>query len=206
MKIKLFGLLILPLLLGESAWAQTPRPGTPATPAPAASGPVPVAKIALLDLSAFREGIGELKQKYEKLAAEFEPRAKELESIQAKLAAQEKVDTSKMTPPQIKKLSEDYEQLKKEFERKREDYQELARRREAEETAPIYEKVNDLLEKYAAQRGITMVFELTVMEQGRLLLFASNALDITDDFMKEYNKAHPVPAATAATPRRPPPR
>src|SRR5215211_3810564 len=57
----------------------------------AASGQAAKTKIGIIDVLAFRDEIGELKVKYDKLQTEFAPRYRELESMQSKLASQEKV-------------------------------------------------------------------------------------------------------------------
>jgi outer membrane protein len=161
---------------------------------------VPNAKIAIVDIGAFSEGIGELKQRYEKLAAEFVPRRTELESMQTRLASQEKVlsENKNLTPQQARKLSDDYEQLKREFQRKQEDNQALAQKREKEETEAIYAKIDKFLDGYAQRHGITYVIEASAARQSGVIVYASPAMFITEDFIKEYNKAHPVAAAPAA--------
>ncbi len=182
------------------AMAQTPVPT-----APASTGiSIPKARIAIIDTDAFREQIDELKQKYEKLQAEFAPRANELQAMQTTLAAQEKQLTEgrdKMTPQQIKKLSEDYEKLKLDLQRKTEDYQDLARKREQEETGAIYEKIQQFLDKYTQQRSITLVLRADVARETGVVVYLAPSANITEDFIKEYNKAYPVTAPAA--PKKP---
>ena len=71
-------------LMAVPALAQTPAPKPPATNQPAATASTQAAKtkIAILSFAALRELIGELKVKYEKLQAEFNPRAIELDALQ----------------------------------------------------------------------------------------------------------------------------
>jgi outer membrane protein len=209
-KMKPLAILSCLLLLVSGAAVQTPRPtsGPGAAPATPAAGAVPNAKIAIVDIGEFREEIGELKQRYEKLRAEFAPRATELESMQTKLAAQQQLLQEKgptYTPPQVRRLTAEIEQLKKEFDRKQEDYQDLARKREQEETGATYEKISKFLETYAQQRGITLVLEATRARETNLIVYLHPSADITADFIKEYNKAYPV-AAAAPAPKKPSPR
>lgn len=202
MNTKFLSLLILLVGLTASALAQT-QASRPVTSAPATSaGPVPMAKIAMLDLGTLRDGVAELKQRYEKLSAEFAKAGNELNSMQTSLEARAKVlsDTSKMTQQQIAKQTDEYAQLKKDFERTQEDYQALAGKREKEETEPVYDKILKFLDTYAKQHGITIVFEATAARESQAIIFRANPVDITQDFIKEYNKAYPVaPAAPAAT-------
>ena len=202
-------LIIGSCLVGfTAALAQTPTP-KPATPPPttaAATQQPTKTKIAILSFLALRELIGELKVKYTKLQTEFNPRAIELESLQSTIASQEKVlaENKSLTPQQARKLADDVDLKKREYQRKLEDSQEMARKREGEETTPILEKISDFLEKYCAQKGITHVFDIGRLQETGSALYVAPSANITEDFVKEYNKAFPAPTAPAAT--APPPQ
>jgi Skp family chaperone for outer membrane proteins len=201
MNNKPLSILILLACFTVGGAAQTPTPGPGAARPPAASGgAVPNAKVAIVFISAFREGIDQLKQKYQKLSAEFEPRARELETMQNSLSAKEKVlaENKGMTPQQYRKLADEFEQLKREFERKRDDSQTLARKREEEETGATYEEILKSLAAYSQQRGITVVLEGEVAQRNNIVVYALPSLDITKEFIAEYNKAHPAAAAKPA--------
>jgi len=75
-------LLLALLLLGgaSSVFAQATTPP-----------PVPKMKVGIVDILAFRDQIGELKIKYDKLQKEFATLYQELETMQGTLANQEKV-------------------------------------------------------------------------------------------------------------------
>lgn len=211
MRKKLLWTLMLVACGCTAALAQTPQPGAarpaPQAAAPAAGGAVPTAKIAVVFFATFRNEIGQLKQRYDKLTAEFDPRARDLESMQTSIAAKEKVlqENKNLTQPQYRKLTDEYEGLKKEFERKREDSQALARKREEEEAGPVLEQIQKSLAAYSQQRGITLVLEGAAAQQAGLLVYAAPGMDITQDFVKEYNKANPGPAAAAPKPASPAP-
>ena len=189
-----------------SAQTPTPKPTTPPpATAPATQQPTKT-KIAIISFLALRELIGELKIKYTKLQTEFNPRAIELESLQSTIASQEKVlaENKSLTPQQARKLADDVDLKKREYQRKLEDSQEMARRREGEETTPTLEKISDFLEKYCAQKGITHVFDIGRLQETGSALYVAPSANITEDFVKEYNKAFPAAAAPAAT--APPPQ
>ena len=57
---------------------------------------------------------------------------------------------------------------------------------------PVYDKILKYLDTYAKQRGITMVFEATAARETQSIVFRANTVDITQDFIKEYNKQNPV--------------
>ena len=194
-------------LLALPAIAQTTPPKTPATnQAAATTTQAAKTKIAILSFAALRELIGELKVKYEKLQAEFNPRAIELDALQNTIASKEKVlaENQSLTPQQGRKLSDEIEQTKREYQRKLEDSQEMARKRESEETGPILEKVSNFLEKYCERHAISHVFDIGRLQETGSALYVHPSANITEDFVKEYNKANPTPAApTTPAPKKP---
>lgn len=183
-----------------TAVAQTPAPKTPATQPAATTTQASKTKIGILSFAALRELIGELKVKYEKLQAEFNPRAIELDALQNTIASQEKVlsENKSLTQAQGRKLADEIEQKKREYQRKLEDSQEMAQKRESEETAPILEKISTFLEKYCEKNGITHVFDIGRLQETGSALYVHPSANITEDFVKEYNKANPMPAAAPA--------
>src|SRR5262245_10377733 len=132
MKMKLLLTLAFLLLAAPGAFAQ------------AAGGGATKMKVAIIDWMVFRDEIQELKAKYEKLQAEFAPKARDLESMQTSIASKQKVaqDNKTLTPQQAQKLGDEIEQLKKEYTRSLQDSQDLASKRERDETGDIYEKLN----------------------------------------------------------------
>jgi outer membrane protein len=102
-----------------------------------------------------------------------------------------------LTPQQAAKLQDEIQALQKEATRKQEDGQASAQKREQEETSAIYEKISKFLEQYCAQKGITQVLEAGKLRETGLVIYAAQAAFITDDFVKEYNKANPAPATAA---------
>lgn len=191
MKTKLFMTLALVLAATTAALAQTGG----AQPAQATK-----TKIAIIDVMAFRDGIGELKIKYEKLQTEFAPRYRELESMQSSLAAKEKVlsENKNLTQQQAFKLQQEFEEGKKTYQRLVEDSQTAAAKREEEETGPTKEKLSKYLEQYCQKAGITFVFDGRQLQETGIVIYAEGKANITEDFIKEYNKAYPVPAGAAS--------
>lgn len=195
------------LLLAATAFPQTPAPkaGT-AAPAAAASADMPKPKIAFVNTAAFREYINELKPVYEKLNAELTPREQELQSIKSNIdAKQESLDKNgaKYTPAQARKLQDDIEQLRKEGQRKLEDYQEFAQKREGELTGATYSKVMEHLNKYVAEKGLTIVFSTLQIAEANLIVYMDPKADITQDFVASYNKANPAATAPPQTANAP---
>lgn len=188
-----------------SAFAQTPvptatKPTAPAASAPAGGGTGAEGKVASLNILQFRDGIQELKVKMDALNVEFEPKRKELESMQAQIEALKKKinDQGATANAQTKaQWAEEGADLEKNYTRKTEDWDRLAGRRVGEVRGPIDERIMGHLQKYCAQRGIAMVVELSTSVQAGVLLYFSPQTDITTDFIAEYNKLYPGGGVTA---------
>ncbi|HEY8459290.1 MAG TPA: OmpH family outer membrane protein [Blastocatellia bacterium] len=192
-----------------AVFAQTPTPpakNTPAAPAPSASSAAPTGgtgaegKLAYINTGKFTSEINELKNKIDALNAEFEPKKKEVQAEEEALnSLKNKISTQGSTvSAQVRnQWAEEAADKEKALNRKREDYSQIGQKRLAEVTQPVYDKVGKFLEAYCQQRGIVMVLEGGAAQQAGILLFAAQATDITDDFIKEYNKANPAPAGAA---------
>lgn len=200
--------IALCMVLTVIAVAQTPapptRPNTQGTNAPAQTGGTGAeGKVAILFFAAFREGIQEMKAKLDALNSEFEPKNKEIEALRDKiqnLNNQIQTQGGTVQPAVRAQWAEEAAEKDKQLKRLGEDTEALAKKRFEEVGNPVQEKILRFLDTYAQQRGIAMVFEGGALQQGALVLFAAPATNITDDFIKEYNKANPVAAgAPAAT-------
>jgi outer membrane protein len=205
MKIKLPLTLAFLLFAVSSGFAQAAGGGQAAKPAGGAvGGQVPKMKVAIVDSLAFKQKVAELKVKYDKLETEFQSRAQQLQSMQSKLSAQEKTlqEGKNLTPQQSQKLSDDIEQQKKLYNRTLEDSEAAARKREQEETEAIYDKLTKFLDEYCTKNGITAVFDLRRLQETRVAVYAADSANITEDFIREYNKSNQS-AAPAASPAKP---
>jgi len=198
-----------------AAFAQTPTP--PARTTTAASAPAPAStggsagaptggtgaegKLAYINTGKFGSDIGELKVKIEALNSEFDPKKKEVQAEEEALNnLKNKINTQgAAVSVQVRaQWVDEASDKEKSLNRKKEDYSQIGQRRLAEVTQPVYDKVGKFLESYCQQRGIVMVLEGGAAQQAGILLFAAQATDITDDFIKEYNKANPAGAASPA--------
>ena len=193
-----------------AVFAQTPTPPSKSAPTPAAAAAATSAapsggagaegKLAYINTGKFTSDINELKVKIEALNAEFDPKKKEVQAEEDALNnLKNKLNTQGGTvSAQVRtQWAEEAGDKEKSLTRKKEDYGQIGQRRLAEVTQPIYDKVGRFLETYCQQRGIVMVLEGGAAQQAGILLFAAQATDITDDFIKEYNKANPAAAGAA---------
>jgi outer membrane protein len=196
-----------------AVFAQTPTPPAAKAAAPAAASSAAPAggtgaegKLAYINTGKFTIDINELKVKIDALNAEFDPKKKEVQAEEDALNnLKNKLNTQGATvSAQVRaQWADEATDKEKSLTRKKEDYGQVGQRRLAEVTQPIYDKVGKFLETYCQQRGIVMVLEGGAAQQAGILLFAAQATDITDDFIKEYNKANPAAGAAPQAAKKP---
>ncbi|MFZ4985744.1 MAG: OmpH family outer membrane protein [Blastocatellia bacterium] len=192
--------VVVSALTALTALSQTP------TPRPAAGGAAPAAaapaggtgaegKVAYINTAQFRVGIEELKIRFDALNTEFEPKKKEIQALEEEVNnLKSKIQTQGSTVSvQVRnQWVEDATEKEKTLKRRAEDYEAFGQKRIAEFSQPVYEKITKFLEQYCTQRGIVIVLEGGAAQQAGILLYASQATDITDDFMLAYNKSNPT--------------
>jgi len=165
---------------------------------------LPEGKIAVVNTQAFAGGIGELKQKYDQVEKQFQPRYQQLQTVETQLKQMEndiQVKGNAMPPDKLQDLQNQYQDLKRRGTRDYEDLKAEYDRTIDNATKPIRDKLYQFLNNYATQRKIILVVNLAGAAQTGSLAYWNPGADITDDFIAEYNKANPVPGgAPAATP------
>lgn len=182
-----------------TALSQTPTPARPAaggaSPAAAAGGTGAEGKVAYINTAQFRVGITELKVRLDSLNSEFEPKKKEIQALEEevnnlknKIQSQGSTVSVQVRNQWVEEATEKEKLLK----RRAEDYEALGQKRLGEVSQPVYEKVGKFLEQYCTQRGIVLVLEGGAAQQAGVLIFAAPTTDITEDFIKEYNKVNPA--------------
>jgi len=179
------------------AQQQSTAPGNQPKPFNPALGPLRV-----INMAAFGTGIHELKAKIDQLNNEFATRYKEVQTLQDQITSLEsEISTQRdsVRPEVISEKMDRLERLKRDYKRKAEDLETDAKKRWADVTGPVYQKIGDFLEKeYAPKRGVTMLIDISGARQTGSLAYIADGIEITDDFMNEYNKAYPVPGVSNA--------
>jgi outer membrane protein len=168
---------------------------------------IPDGKIAVIDTRALPGEIFELKQKYEQVNNQYKDRLQKLQGMAEQMKTLEneiRVQGTTLAPDKLQEKQTIYTDLKKRGEREQEDLNGEIGRTLANVTKPVWDKVNQFLQTYAAQRGIVLIIDLSGAAQTGSLAYISPGTDVTGDFVGEYNKANPVAGATApATQPRP---
>jgi len=178
--------------------APRPTPGAGATGAPADG------KIAVINTSVFGEKILELKakadvvnKKYEQQFRDLEAMKKQIEDLQKSIQTQQTVATQEA----LQKLQEQYTTLTTNYKRRGEDVQAAYNKEADTAVQPVRQKLEDFVRDYAGKRNIVLILDLPGSYNAGIIGYFNQAIDITDDFVAEYNKANPVPGAAA--PARP---
>src|SRR5215510_9509821 len=187
-----------------SVFAQLKPNATPGPTAPAQTGTLPEAKIALVDTDEFlneKTGIVRLVSAAKKVEGEFQPRRTELQGLQGQIDKMTN-DLQKAAPVQDPKVTaqqqDAIEQKKKELQRKGEDAQAAYQKRLQETLGPVYDDIGKALDAYAKAHAITLILDVTKI-QG--IVSASESLDITKSFITEFNSKNP--ATASLTPPQP---
>jgi Skp family chaperone for outer membrane proteins len=177
------------------------RPAAPQTTAPQTSAPIPEGRLALIYSEEFRDpksGIARYNVLMTSLNNEFQPRQKELNDLAQRI--QQLNDDIEKTrsiaaPDAIVKKIEQLDQMKKDYQRKGEDAQSAFKRRHEEVMNPLNAEIGKALETYAKARNITVIIDGNQVP----LVYAVESIDITRQFINDFNSKNP--ATAAATPR-----
>jgi len=164
---------------------------------------LPDGKVAVVNTQVFPGSVLELKQKYEQVNNQFKDRFQKLQALAEQLKGIENDLRTKqgvLTADKYQELQANYTELKKRGEREQEDFKADADKALDIATKPVRDKMTQFLNNYAAQRNIVLVIDLAGAAQTGILAYWTPGLDMTDDFVAEYNKANPVAGVAPATP------
>ncbi len=167
----------------------TARPAAPAAP----TGPVPETKIAYLNTEAFgdeKAGITRYVTAVKALEREFDPRQKELITMQTRIKtiADElgKLSSSSVVDPKsIQAKQDEGESLQRDLKYKKEQADAAFAKRYEEAISPISRDIGNALTQFATTRGITMILDISKLAPA--VLTANPAMDVTQAFISEYN-------------------
>ncbi|HZH31455.1 MAG TPA: OmpH family outer membrane protein [Pyrinomonadaceae bacterium] len=206
--MKLFRLIAAACLVAASlvisAGAQTaarPQPAAPAQGGATASA----ARIAIIDSSAFsdeKQGIARVVNAMRTVDAQFQPVRTEVQGMQTRYQAL--VDDINKTsavadPKTIATKTDQADTLKRDIERKAQDAQLAIKKRMDETLGPLQEDVYNSLQAFAQSRGISIIIDASRVP----LIYAADSVDITKDFIAEYNRTKPATASAAPAAARP---
>ena len=197
----------LPLLLTSLLAAAAPA-------APLKIGIVDMNRI-YLDYNKTRTNEGEIEKDKADAKKEVEKRMKKYEQLRGEYEEKKKVAANTQLPKNVRQKAEaELASKAAEIEALGREIQEFARRRQA----AIADKLNRMrkdiigdLHKFVADKSKSDNYDLVFDKSGRspsgveVLLFSKDAIDFTDDLLKDVNKATPPPPPDAPVPKIPAP-
>ena len=169
------------------------------------------ANIAIIDSSAFSDdkagiarviAIGrQIEAKFTPLRAEIRGMRDRLSTMRSDLQKKRGIQDAAITARQ----ADEADQLEVQIKRKAEDAQASYQRESLAMLDPLQKDIGTALTAYAQSRGISLLIDANRVP----IVYAANNLDITKDFIAEYNRTHPggpvttAPARPATTPTKP---
>ena len=163
------------------------------------------ANVGIIDSSAFSDektGIGRVMAASKQLEAKFQPLRTEIRGMRDRLTTlrndiqtKRGVQDARMTAQQ----TEEADRLELQIKRKAEDAQASYQKESLAMLEPLQKDIATALTAYAQAKGLTLVIDANRVP----ILYAATSLDITRDFINDYNRTHPATSAPAAAPARP---
>jgi Skp family chaperone for outer membrane proteins len=176
---------------GILAYTQT-RPGaTPATPAnrPAAAP----GNIAVIDSAAFgseKAGITRVMNAMKVLETKFQPLRTELRGMRDRLTTM-RADIEKKRSIQDQRTTaqqiEAADQLELQIKRKAEDAQASYQKESVAAMEPLQKDIFTALTTYSQSKGISLLIDINRVP----VIYSAPTIDITRDFIADYNRTHP---------------
>jgi Skp family chaperone for outer membrane proteins len=185
---------------GVAQPASTPPSAATAQP----GGPVPVSKIAFINTDAFRDeknGIARFVAALKNLDREFKPRIDEMQAMANRLKTinddiQKLSGNPVVDEKSVNAKREEGESIQRDLEYKKKQYDAAAAKRYEEVVGPISNDIGNALTNYAKAHGITMILDASKMLEAIITLDPN--MDITAEFVNEYNSKNPATASTTA--------
>jgi outer membrane protein len=176
------------------AHTQTRPAATPAGPARPSAAP---ANIAVIDSAAFSDekaGIARVMSAMKGLEAKFKPMQTELRgmrdrlnTMRADIDKKKGIQDQRMTAQQM----EAADQLELQIKRKAEDAQVSYQKDSAATMDPLQKDIANALTTYSQAKGISLLIDVARVP----VLYFANNVDVTQDFIADYNRTHPATGA-----------
>ncbi|MGH9742870.1 MAG: OmpH family outer membrane protein [Candidatus Acidiferrum sp.] len=181
-----------------AAWAQA---------APATSSAGAGQLVGIINLRGAIWSTAEGKQASAELQTQFAPRSGEIENLTKQINdLQQKLQAGqgKLSQEEETRLTAEGQRLTQRLDRRRSDFQEDASAAQQEVLERIGRKMVDVLDKYAREKGLSVVLDTS--GQNSPILYASNQIDVTQQIIKLYDQAYPVKTSAAPAASKPAPK
>jgi Skp family chaperone for outer membrane proteins len=158
--------------------------------------------IAVIDSGVFaedKEGITRVSTALKQIDTKFTPIQTEIKGMQDRLTAMRNdIEKKRATSSAavITQQTEQADQLELQIKRKAEDARADYQKQIGITIQPLQAEVATALNAYAQAHGILIIIDVNRVP----LIYANESIDITKDFIAEYNRTHPVGGAPATRP------
>ena len=174
------------------------RPATPAT-SPQTRPAAGAANIAIIDSALFsdqKNGIARVTTAMRQLESKFQPIRVELRGMRDRLETM-RTDLQKKAsiqdPKTTAQQADEAERLETQIKRKAEDAQANYQKDSLAVLEPLQKDIATALNTYAQQKGISLLIDVNRVP----VIYVAPTLDVTRDFIADYNRTHPVTGGAA---------
>ena len=167
--------------------------------------PAAPANIAIIDSSAFsdqKNGIARVMAAMQQLETKFTPLQAEIRGMRERLSTMRSELQKKrgiQDAATTAKQADEANRLEIEIKRKAEDAQASYQRESVAMLDPLQKDIGNALTAYAQSKGVTLLIDANRVP----IIYAASSLDITKEFIADYNRTHPASVAPAPAPARP---
>jgi outer membrane protein len=179
--------LAVPAVWGQAGGASHADPAAPL-------------KVGVLNMEVAITSTQEGKQAANELTAKFAPRQTELQNLQKQIqdiSTRLQTTSNTLSDEEKYRLSRESETLNRTLQRKqqeaRDDYQDA----QQDLINTLGRKLMTVLDKYSKENSYAVVFDTS--SQQTPVIYAANAVDITQDIIKLYDQNYPVKASAAVS-------
>lgn len=190
--MKLKSVVFGALLCAVGVWAQAPNSAAAASPASIASTP----KVGIINIQQAISETAEAKRDAAALRARFQPKQTELETASKDVQSlQQKLqDGGNTLSPEAKaELTRSIERKQRDLNNSAEEAQTDYNNAQQEIVNRIGGKMIQVVNSYAKQNGYSMILD------AQAVVFADNAINVTQEIVKAYERQYPVTASAAPT-------
>jgi outer membrane protein len=196
MRIRLAVLALAASLVGPAAWAQSS--GAAAGSAALKVGVINV-QVAITSTAEGKQAAAELQLQFAPRQSELDGLRRQIEDIQTRL----RTGSSTLSDDEKARLSREAEQMSRTFQRKQQDSQDDFNEAQREVVDRIGRKMIDVLDKYSKEHEYGAILDTSA--QNTPVVYAANAIDVTQDIIRLYDQNYPVkagaPKSSSAAPK-----